>query len=102
VDRETGEMIERLIVRPELTAFEHALATRVARGATLKDARFAPPRGVSWDDEGHLTVTSKYVNGRRLSDVIDLACFAGVIGGLEPSIGLLLELFPALSDHSQH
>ena len=97
VDRETGEMIERLVVRPELTAFEHVLTTRVARGATLKDDRFAQPRDVSWDDEGHLTVTSKYVNGRRLSDVIDLACFAGVIGGIDASIGLLLELLPALS-----
>jgi len=97
VDRETGEMIERLVVRPELTAFEHALAARVARAAMVKDDRFARPRDVAWDDEGRLTVASKYVNGRRLCDVIDLACAAGVIGGIDASIGLLLELLPALS-----
>ena len=27
-DRETGEMLERLILRPELSAFEEALSTR--------------------------------------------------------------------------
>jgi hypothetical protein len=97
VDRETGEMIERLVVRPELTAFEQVLRARVARGAMFKDDRFARPREVSWDDEGHLTVRSSYVNGRRLCDVMDLACFAGVIGGIDAAIGLLLELLPALS-----
>jgi hypothetical protein len=97
VERETGEMIERLIVRPEQTAFEHVLSARVARAALIKDDRFARPRAVSWDDEGRLTVTSKYVGGRRLSDVIDLSAAAGVIGGLDAAIGLLLELLPALS-----
>ena len=69
VDRETGEMIERLVVRPELTAFEHALATRVARAAMVKDDRFARPRDVAWDDEGRLTVTSKYVNQFALNTI---------------------------------
>ena len=97
VDRESGEMIERLIVRPELTAFEHVLSARVARASLLKDDRFARPRQVAWNDEGRLTVTSSYVGGRRLSDVVDVAAAAGVIGGIDAAIGLLLELLPALS-----
>jgi hypothetical protein len=97
VDRESGAMMERLVVRPELTAFEHALSARVARASMVKDERFARPRHVRWDDEGHLTVTSDYIAGRRLSDVIDLAAAAGVIAGIDAAIGLLLELLPALS-----
>jgi hypothetical protein len=97
VDRESGEMIERLVVRPELTAFEHVLSARVARASLLKDDRFARPRKVAWNDEGRLTVTSSYVGGRRLSDVVDVAAAAGVIGGIDAAIGLLLELLPALS-----
>jgi hypothetical protein len=102
VDRESGAMIERLLVRPELTAFEHVLSARVARAAMLKDERFARPRQVAWDDEGHLTVASNYVSGRRLSDVIEIAGMGGVIGGIDAAIGLLLELLPALSHlHSE-
>ena len=97
VDRESGAMVERLVVRPELTAFEHALSARVARASMVRDERFARPRDVGWDDEGHLTVASDYIAGRRLSDVIDLAAAAGVIAGIDAAIGLLLELLPALS-----
>ena len=97
VDRESGAMIERLIVRPELTAFEHVLSARVAQASELKDDRFARPRHVAWNEEGRLTVTSSYVGGRRLSDVVDVAAAAGVIAGIDAAIGLLLELLPALS-----
>ena len=97
IDRETGEMIERLTLRPELVAFEQALTDRVAGGAAIKDERFAHPRQVSRDDEGHLTVRSTYVGGRRLCDVLDVAAVAGVIGGIDAAIGFLLELLPALS-----
>jgi hypothetical protein len=96
-DRESGGMLERLVLRPELSAFEEALKERVAIIAGLEDERFAPPRGVERDDDGRLTVVSEYLAGRRLSDIIDAAAEHGIVAGLDAGIGLLLELLPAVA-----
>ena len=45
-DRETGVMLERLHLRPELGAFEAFLRERVARAVSFDDERFARVRGI--------------------------------------------------------
>src|SRR3954469_19287523 len=70
-DRETGGMLERLVLRPELCAFEQALRERIAIGAALEDERFATPRSIERDADGRLVIISEYVAGRRLSDIIE-------------------------------
>jgi hypothetical protein len=96
-DRETGEMLERLVVRPELSAFEEALRKRITTVAELEDERFARPRGLERDANDRLTVVSEYVAGRRLADALDAAAEHGIVAGLDAGLGLLLELLPALA-----
>jgi hypothetical protein len=73
-DREYGIMLERLLLRPELGAFEQALAARQSRLAAIEDERFARVRAVERDPEtGRLTVLSEFVAGQRLSDLLDAA-----------------------------
>ena len=43
-DRETGGMLERLVLRPELSAFEQAIVERIAIVVALEDERFPRPR----------------------------------------------------------
>src|SRR3954470_24832297 len=97
-DRETGDMLERLVLRPELNAFEHALTERSAALASVDDERIARPRFVEFDEEGRLTVVSEFVPGRRLSEVVDAAVEAGIAPGIDAALGLLLELLPALGN----
>jgi hypothetical protein len=96
-DRETGDMLERLVLRPELSAFEAALRKRIAIVAGLEDERFARPRSIERDAQEHLTVVSEYIAGHRLSDVLDAAAEHGIVAGLDAGLGLLLELLPALA-----
>ena len=95
-DRETGGMLERLVLRPELTAFEQALTERIAIISSLEDERFARPRAVEREDD-RLVIVSEYLAGRRLSDIIECAAEHGIVAGLDASLGLLLELLPALA-----
>ncbi|HYT73117.1 MAG TPA: hypothetical protein VEL79_00090, partial [Vicinamibacterales bacterium] len=82
-DRETGTMLERLVLRPELGAFESALRSRIAIVAALEDDRFARPRDLERDATNHLAVVSDYVAGRRLCDVIDAAADQGIVAGID-------------------
>src|SRR5260221_14426708 len=70
-DRETGDMLEQLVLRPELSAFEAALRERLAIVAGLEDERFPRPRGIERGADDRLTVVSESVTGRRLSDLLD-------------------------------
>jgi hypothetical protein len=90
-------MLERLVLRPELSAFETALNERVAIIAGLEDERFTRPREIERGADDRLTVISEYVTGRRLSDVLDAAAGHGIVAGLDAGLGLLLELLPALA-----
>jgi hypothetical protein len=96
-DRETGDMLEWLVLRPELCAFERALTDRIATVASLEDERFARPRGIEKDSHDRLVIVSEYVPGRRLADVLDAAADHGIVAGLDAGLGLLLELLPALA-----
>jgi membrane protein involved in colicin uptake len=96
-DRESGEMRERLRLRPELRVFITLLQERVPRVADLDDERFAKPRAIETDADGRLVVVSDYVAGQRLSDLVDAAAEQGIVAGLDAGLGLLLEILPALS-----
>ncbi|HTM23841.1 MAG TPA: PEGA domain-containing protein, partial [Vicinamibacterales bacterium] len=96
-DRESGTMLERLVLRPELGAFEHALRERLTIVAGLEDEHFARPRDIERDADNQLTVISDYVPGRRLVDILDAAADHGIVAGLDAGLGLLLELLPAIA-----
>ena len=87
IDRESGEMRERLRVRPELKAFARVLQERLPLVAGLDDERFARPRAIETDPDGRLTVLSDFVPGRRLCDILDVAGEHGIVAGLPTSLG---------------
>src|SRR6478609_809402 len=93
-DRETGGMLERLVLRPELCAFEQALEERIATVAGLEDEHLARPRGLEKDADDRLIVVSDFLAGRRLSDIIDAAAEHGLVAGIDAALGVLLELLP--------
>ena len=97
IDRESGEMRERLRLRPELKVFVRVLSERLPFVAALEDEHFARPRAIEPDADGRVYVVSDYVPGRRLSDILDASADHGIVAGLDAGLGLLLELLPALS-----
>jgi hypothetical protein len=97
-DRETGGMLERLYLRPELAAFEIVLRGYIERLAALEDDRFGRPLHLEHDAAtGELTVVSQFVAGSRLSDLLDTAQDAGMAPGVDVALGYLLEALPAIS-----
>jgi PEGA domain len=95
-DREEGTMLERLVVRPELAAFEKMLRERVDRVAALEDERIARPRTVERDCDGALVVVSEFVPGSRLSDLLETSAELGNAPGVDAAFGYLLDVLPAL------
>jgi len=99
-DRETGVMLERLHLRPELRAFEAFLRERVALAAVFDDERFARIHGVERDSRNVLTVVSHFVTGNRLCDLLEAATGLPADEATSPSVdaalGFLLEVLPAL------
>jgi hypothetical protein len=89
-------MLERIVLRPELSAFAKAIGERLAVVVGLEDERFPRPRAVE-AREDRLTVVSEYLAGRRLSDIIDCAADHAIVAGLDAALGLLLEILPAVS-----
>ena len=97
-DRETGEMLERVHLRPELVAFESLMRERVAQLATFDDERFARPERVERDAAtGELTVVAEFVTGSRFSDLLESTSDASIVPGVDVALGYLLEALPALS-----
>src|SRR5215831_8713491 len=96
-DRESGEMRERLRLRPELRVFVKPLQQRLPLLAALENAQFARPRTIETEADGRLAVVSDYVAGRRLSDLVEAASEQAIVAGLDAGLGLLLEMLPALS-----
>jgi hypothetical protein len=97
-DRETGAMLERLHLRPELAAFEAALRRRVDQLATLDDERLARPSSVEREAvSGDLTVLSEFIAGSRLSDLLETAEESGLVPGVDVALGFLIEALPAIS-----
>jgi hypothetical protein len=97
-DRETGAILERLHLRPELAAFESAIRQQVDQLTAFEDERFARPGSVERDPAtGDLTVLAEFVAGSRLSDLLETAEEAGAVPGVDVALGFLLEALPALS-----
>jgi PEGA domain-containing protein len=94
-DREEGVMLERLVLRPELAAFEGILRDRVERLGSLEDERLARPRTVE-RDAGGLVVVSEFVPGSRLSDLLEISADLGHAPGVDAALGFLLDVLPAL------
>ena len=95
-DREEGVMLERLVLRPELGAFESMLRDRLDSLGTLEDERIARPRTIERDVDGSLVVVSEFVPGSRLAELLDTAAETGTAPGMDAALGLLLDLLPAL------
>jgi len=96
-DREYGVMLERLCLRPELSAFDQSLRARVSMLSAFEDERFARVRAVERDsDTGRLTVVSEFVAGCRLCDVLDSAPHENAPPSVDVALGFLLEVLPAL------
>ncbi len=99
-DRETGGMLERLHLRPELGAFETFLRERVLLATALDGERFARYRGIERDDRNVLTVLSQFVPGNRLCDLLEAATSLPADEATSPSVdaalGFLLDSLPAL------
>ena len=90
-------MLERLVVRAELSAFERSLRDRVDRIAALDDERLARPRSIERGPDGSLVVLSEFVPGSRLSDLLDSASQQGAdLPGVDVALGFLIDLLPAL------
>ena len=104
-DRETGGMLERLHLRPELWAFESFLRERALLAAALDIERFARVRGVERDDRNVLTVLSQFVAGNRLCDLLEAATDLPADEASSPSVdaalGFLLAALPALGSLHQ-
>jgi len=95
-DREDGTMLERLVVRAELSAFERSLRDRLDRLAILDDERMAKPRSIERSADGSLVVLSEFVPGSRLSDLLDATAQQGAVPGVDVALGFLLDVLPAL------
>ena len=89
-------MLERLVVRAELSAFERSLRERVERIAAMDDERLARPRSIDRTNDGSLVVLSEFVPGSRLSDLLDATELHGTVPGVDVAIGFLLDVLPAL------
>ncbi len=89
-------MLERLVVRAELSAFERSLRERVERIAAMDDERLARPRSIERTHDGALVVLSEFVPGSRLFDLLDATEQHGTVPGVDVAIGFLLDVLPAL------
>jgi hypothetical protein len=94
-DREEGVMLERLVLRPELVAFEPILRDRVERLGSLEDERLARPRTID-REVGGVVVVSEFVPGSRLSDLLETSAELGHAPGVDAALGFLLDILPAL------
>jgi PEGA domain-containing protein len=106
IDRESGMMLERLHLRPELGAFESFLRERVAFTASFDDDRFARVKGIERDRRGTLTIISQFVAGTRLAELLEAAtglpADEATCPSVDAALGFLLEILPALGSLHEH
>jgi hypothetical protein len=106
ISRESGAMLERLHLRPELGAFEAFLRERVAFTASFNDERFARVLGIERDPRGALSIISQFVAGPRLSELLEAAtglpAHEATCPSVDAALGFLLELLPSLGSLHEH
>src|SRR5688572_25048330 len=100
-DASTGELLQVLRLRPELTAvpsFEFALRERTARLMNFRHAYYARVRRVDrLTGRGGLAIVSDHVEGTRLSDVLRVAHQRGLQLDTNAALCLIRQLVPAVS-----
>jgi hypothetical protein len=97
-DRESGAMLERLYVRPQLVMFEQVFRRRIEQLQHIDHQGIARPRDVERDPTtGELVVISEFAAGTRLSDLLDTSADAVVVPGVDVALGYLLAGLDALS-----
>ncbi len=102
VDGATGELLQILRIRPELTAvpsFEFALRERAARLANFRHAYYARVRRidrVAVPGPG-LSIVSDHVEGTRLSDILRVAYERNLQLDINTALCLIRQLVPAVA-----
>lgn len=97
-DRSGGATLELLRVRPELAAFESALAERVERLAEFTDRRFVTLRGVGRDPAtGRPLIVSEHVEGERLSEVLERAAARTLVPDITVALHIVVHALQALA-----
>ena len=83
-DRETGAILERVHVRPELAVFEEILRRRVEHLSGLEEERFARPSSVEREAaSGELMVVAEFVAGGRLSELLEVSADVAAVPGVD-------------------
>ena len=100
-DATTGELLQVLRLRPELTAvpsFEFALRERTARLMNFRHAYYARVRRVDrLPGGGGLAIISDHVEGTRLSDLLRVTHQRGLQLDTNAAICLIRQLVPAVA-----
>lgn len=101
VDRSSGESLEILRLRPELTAapsFEFALRERTARLANFRHTAYGRVRRVDRRPEaGGLVVVSEHVEGIRLAEILRVTERDGLGLNINAALCLIRQLVPAVA-----
>ena len=99
-DATTGELLQVLRLRPELTAvpsFEFALRERTARLMNFRHAYYARVRRVDRLPGGGLAIVSDHVEGTRLSDLLRVAHQRRLQLDTNAALCLIRQLVPAVA-----
>ena len=100
-DAATGELLQILRVRPELSAvpsFEFALRERTARLMNFRHAYYARVRRVDRvPASGGLALVSDHVEGTRLADILRVAHERGLQLDTNAALSLIRQLVPAVA-----
>jgi hypothetical protein len=99
-DSATGEQLELLTIRPELTrvaSFEFALRERAARLANFRHEDFARVRRIDRTTDGGLGIVSDYIPGARLSDVLNVSSQRRLPFDVGAAFCLVRQLVPAIA-----
>jgi hypothetical protein len=99
VDAATGDLLQILRVRPQLTAvpsFEFALRERAARLANFRHAYYGRVRRIDRHPSG-LAIVSDHVEGVRLSDMLRVAAERDLPIDLSAALCLLRQVVPSIA-----
>jgi hypothetical protein len=99
-DATTGELLQILRIRSELTAvpsFEFALRERTARLMNFRHAYYARVRRVDRAPGGGLAIVSDHVEGTRLSDLLRMSNQRGLPLNTNAAVCLIRQLVPAVA-----
>ena len=102
VDKASGEALETLRLRPELTevpSFESAVRERVSRLANFRHAYYGRVRRIDRiaDADGGLGVVYEHTPGARLSEILAVADREGLPLDINAALFLIRQLVPAVA-----